>query len=175
MVWYLWPMAHSFLQTQLLFFDIRKIMYIFSHCSLRPRASSSSSQSERSASPLVMNSTQSLDIMPRFAISTEEEGKGDKRTLPGIYLFICNTDIRLNHSVCFVITDGVVSNLRRIRLRSNSTGTRPSFRRGASRRMAHQLETPEKPSTPSGKVPKSASVSGLSLIITPGRKDVNAF
>jgi len=44
-------------------------------CSLRPRASSSSSQSERSTSPLVMNSTQSLDIMPRFAISTEEEGK----------------------------------------------------------------------------------------------------
>ncbi|KAM4552852.1 microtubule-associated serine/threonine-protein kinase 3 isoform 1-T1 [Odontesthes bonariensis] len=104
--------------------------------SLRPRASSSSSQSERSTSPLVMNSTQSLDIMPRFAISTEEE-------------------------------DGMVSNLRRIRLRSNSTGTRPSFRRGASRRIAHQLETPEKPRTPAGKVPKSASVSGLSLIITP--------
>uniref|UniRef100_A0AAQ4P368 non-specific serine/threonine protein kinase n=1 Tax=Gasterosteus aculeatus aculeatus TaxID=481459 RepID=A0AAQ4P368_GASAC len=104
--------------------------------SLRPRASSSSSQSERSASPLVMNSTQSLDIMPRFAISAEEE-------------------------------DGMVSNFRRIRLRSNSTGTRPSFRRGASRRIAHQLETPEKPRSSAGKVPKSASVSGLSLIITP--------
>ncbi|KAJ0059047.1 hypothetical protein NL108_007306, partial [Boleophthalmus pectinirostris] len=106
--------------------------------SLRPRASSSSSQSERSASPLVMNSTQSLDVMPRFAISAEEE-------------------------------DGVVSNLRRIRLRSNSTGTRPSFRRGASRRIAHQLETPEKQKPAVGKVPKSASVSGLSLIITPGQ------
>uniref|UniRef100_A0AAQ5ZA87 non-specific serine/threonine protein kinase n=1 Tax=Amphiprion ocellaris TaxID=80972 RepID=A0AAQ5ZA87_AMPOC len=108
----------------------------FPFCSLRPRASSSSSQSERSASPLVMNSTQSLDIMPRFAIAADEE-------------------------------DGMVSNLRRIRLRSNSTGTRPSFRRGASRRIAHQLETPEKPRSPAGKVPKSASVSGLSLIITP--------
>ncbi|XP_028328235.1 LOW QUALITY PROTEIN: microtubule-associated serine/threonine-protein kinase 3 [Gouania willdenowi] len=104
--------------------------------SLRPRASSSSSQSERSASPLVMNSTQSLDIMPRFAISAEEE-------------------------------DGMVSNFRRIRLRSNSTGTRPAFRRGASRRIQHQLETPEKPRPAAGKVPKSASVSGLSLIITP--------
>uniref|UniRef100_A0A672IL30 non-specific serine/threonine protein kinase n=1 Tax=Salarias fasciatus TaxID=181472 RepID=A0A672IL30_SALFA len=113
--------------------------------SLRPRASSSSSQSERSASPLVMNSTQSLDIMPRFAISAEEEG--EQRTRPA--------------------SDGVVSNLRRIRLRSNSTGTRPAFRRGASRRIAHQLETPEKPRSPAGKVPKSASVSGLSLIITP--------
>ncbi|XP_061588648.1 microtubule-associated serine/threonine-protein kinase 3 isoform X1 [Cololabis saira] len=108
--------------------------------SLRPRASSSS-HSERSASPLVMNSTQSLDTTPRLAISAEEE-------------------------------DGVVSNLRRIRLRSNSTGTRPSFRRGVSRRIAHQLETPEKPRTSPGKVPKSASVSGLSLIITPDDSSV---
>ncbi|XP_061549124.1 microtubule-associated serine/threonine-protein kinase 3 isoform X3 [Phycodurus eques] len=69
--------------------------------SLRPRASSSSSQSEHSASPLVLNSTQSLDMMPRFAISAEED-------------------------------DGLVTNLRRIRLRSNSTGTRPSFRRDDS-------------------------------------------
>uniref|UniRef100_A0A7N8XAF7 non-specific serine/threonine protein kinase n=1 Tax=Mastacembelus armatus TaxID=205130 RepID=A0A7N8XAF7_9TELE len=71
------------------------------------------------------------------------------------------------HTQCFIIIDGMVSNLRRIRLRSNSTGTRPSFRRGASRRIAHQLETPEKPKSPASKVPKSASVSGLSLIITP--------
>uniref|UniRef100_A0AAZ3QA45 non-specific serine/threonine protein kinase n=1 Tax=Oncorhynchus tshawytscha TaxID=74940 RepID=A0AAZ3QA45_ONCTS len=109
--------------------------------SLRPRAASSSSQSERSASPLVMNSTQSLDTMPRFAIAAEEE-------------------------------DGVVSNLRRIRLRSNSTGTRPSYRRGASRRIGHQLDTPEKPKPPAAcKVPKSASISGLSLIITPDTTD----
>ncbi|KAM9428346.1 microtubule-associated serine/threonine-protein kinase 3-like isoform 1-T1 [Salvelinus alpinus] len=109
--------------------------------SLRPRASSSSSQSERSASPLVMNSTQSLDTMPRFAIAAEEE-------------------------------DGVVSNLRRIRLRSNSTGTRPSYRRGASRRIGHQLDTPEKPRPPAAcKLPKSASISGLSLIITPDTTD----
>ncbi|KAL0966654.1 hypothetical protein UPYG_G00297940 [Umbra pygmaea] len=108
---------------------------------LRPRASSSSSPSERSSSLLVMNSTQSLDTMPRFAISAEDE-------------------------------DGVVSNLRRIRLRSNSTGTRPSYRRGASRRIGHQLDTPEKPRPPAGcKLPKSASVSGLSLIITPDTVD----
>uniref|UniRef100_A0A3B3CGQ2 non-specific serine/threonine protein kinase n=1 Tax=Oryzias melastigma TaxID=30732 RepID=A0A3B3CGQ2_ORYME len=67
----------------------------------------------------------------------------------------------------FLIIKEMVSNLSRIRLRSNSTGTRPTFRRGASRRMAQQLESPEKPRTSSGKMPKSASVSGLSLIITP--------
>lgn len=43
--------------------------------SLRPRASSSSSQSERSTSPLVMSSTHSLETMPRFALSTDDEGK----------------------------------------------------------------------------------------------------
>nr|XP_015220791.1 PREDICTED: microtubule-associated serine/threonine-protein kinase 3 [Lepisosteus oculatus] len=63
----------------------------------------------------------------------------------------------------------VVSNLHRIRLRSNSTGTKHSSPRegGVPRRFGHQLETPEKPRVPSGgKVPKSASVSALSLIIT---------
>uniref|UniRef100_A0A671V419 non-specific serine/threonine protein kinase n=1 Tax=Sparus aurata TaxID=8175 RepID=A0A671V419_SPAAU len=40
---------------------------------LRPRASSSSSQSERSTSPLVMSSTHSLETMPRFALSTDDE------------------------------------------------------------------------------------------------------
>lgn len=86
-----------------------------------------------------------------------------------IYLLLirkCKTPV----SACPSLVDGMVSNLRRIRLRSNSTGTRPSFRRGASRRIAHQLETPEKPRSPSNKVPKSASVSGLSLVITPGRR-----
>ncbi|KAL2097629.1 hypothetical protein ACEWY4_006836 [Coilia grayii] len=105
----------------------------------RPRASSSSSPSERSSSPQVMNSTQSLETMPRLALSTEDE-------------------------------EGLVTNLRRIRLRSNSTGTRPSPRRDnrGPRRLGQQLETPEKQRLPPGcKVPKSASASGLSLIVTP--------
>ncbi|KAJ8374742.1 hypothetical protein SKAU_G00053220 [Synaphobranchus kaupii] len=107
--------------------------------SLRPRASSSSSQSERSASPLVMSSTHSLETMPRFAFSTDDEA------------------------------EVVVSNLHRIRLRSNSTGTKHSSPRdpGGLRRYGHQLETPDRQRPPSaGKVPKSASVSALSLIIT---------
>lgn len=95
-------------------------------------------------------------------------GRWEERThassLVSLQLWNTGTD-----SLYIFIVDGMVSNLRRIRLRSNSTGTRPSFRRGASRRIAHQLETPEKPKSPANKVPKSASVSGLSLIITPGR------
>ncbi|XP_029938729.1 microtubule-associated serine/threonine-protein kinase 3 isoform X3 [Salarias fasciatus] len=108
--------------------------------SLRPRASSSSSQSERSTSPLVMSSTHSLETMPRFALSTDDEA------------------------------EVVVSNLRRIRIRSNSTGAKHSSPKdpAAPKRFGNQLETPDRQRLPcGGKVPKSASVSALSLIITP--------
>uniref|UniRef100_A0A672QKU5 non-specific serine/threonine protein kinase n=1 Tax=Sinocyclocheilus grahami TaxID=75366 RepID=A0A672QKU5_SINGR len=111
------------------------------HSISRPRASSSSSQPERGTSPLILNSTQSLEAMPRFAFP-EDEGN----------IFLC-----------------LVSNLQRIRLRSNSTGTRPTNRRDhkGPRRLGLQQETPEKPrSSFTCKVPKSASVSGLSLIVT---------
>ncbi|XP_070966197.1 microtubule-associated serine/threonine-protein kinase 3-like [Oncorhynchus clarkii lewisi] len=103
--------------------------------SLRPRASSSSSQSERSASPLVMSSTHSLETMPRFTFSTDDEA------------------------------EVVVSNLHRIR--SNSTGEKHSSPKdhGASRHFGNQLETPDSPRL-GGKLPKSASVSALSLVIT---------
>uniref|UniRef100_A0A671V2W0 non-specific serine/threonine protein kinase n=1 Tax=Sparus aurata TaxID=8175 RepID=A0A671V2W0_SPAAU len=107
--------------------------------SLRPRASSSSSQSERSTSPLVMSSTHSLETMPRFALSTDDEA------------------------------EVVVSNLRRIRIRSNSTGGKHSSPKepAVPRRFGNQLETPDRQRLPcGGKVPKSASVSALSLIIT---------
>ncbi|KAK1805693.1 hypothetical protein P4O66_001958 [Electrophorus voltai] len=40
---------------------------------LQPRASSSSSQCERCVSPLVASSTHSLEAMPRFALSTDDE------------------------------------------------------------------------------------------------------
>ncbi|XP_034035935.1 microtubule-associated serine/threonine-protein kinase 3 isoform X2 [Thalassophryne amazonica] len=107
--------------------------------SLRPRASSSSSQSERSSSPLVMSSTHSLETMPRFALSTDDEA------------------------------EVVVTNLRRIRIRSNSTGAKHSSPKDSvvPRRFGNQLETPDRQRVPCGaKVPKSASVSALSLIIT---------
>uniref|UniRef100_A0A4W4EHM9 non-specific serine/threonine protein kinase n=1 Tax=Electrophorus electricus TaxID=8005 RepID=A0A4W4EHM9_ELEEL len=107
---------------------------------LQPRASSSSSQCERCVSPLVASSTHSLEAMPRFALSTDDEA------------------------------EVVVSNLRRIRLRSNSTGTKHSSPREHSspRCFGNQLETPDRQRlSPGSKVPKSASISTLSLIITP--------
>lgn len=69
------------------------------------------------------------------------------------------------------VAEVVVSNLRRIRIRSNSTGAKHSSPKEPSgpRRFGNQLETPDKQRLPcGGKVPKSASVSALSLIITTG-------
>uniref|UniRef100_A0A8C2AIK7 non-specific serine/threonine protein kinase n=1 Tax=Cyprinus carpio TaxID=7962 RepID=A0A8C2AIK7_CYPCA len=82
---------------------------------------------------------------------------GDKRT--------CYIQYRKLHYIFFV-----VSNLRRIRLRSNSTGTKHSSPReqGSPQCFGNQLETPDRQRlSPGRKVPKSASVSTLSLIITP--------
>uniref|UniRef100_A0A8C9X150 non-specific serine/threonine protein kinase n=1 Tax=Sander lucioperca TaxID=283035 RepID=A0A8C9X150_SANLU len=115
----------------------------------RRMASSKQSEhsvSERSTSPLVMSSTHSLETMPRFALSTDDEGKS-----------------RLTES------EVVVSNLQRIRIRSNSTGAKHSSPNDlvGPRRFGNQLETPDRQRLPcGGKVPKSASVSALSLIIT---------
>uniref|UniRef100_A0A8C4IMU1 non-specific serine/threonine protein kinase n=1 Tax=Dicentrarchus labrax TaxID=13489 RepID=A0A8C4IMU1_DICLA len=109
---------------------------------LRPRASSSSSQSERSTSPLVMSSTHSLETMPRFALSTDDEGKSRLTVMFLTFL---------------------------IRIRSNSTGAKHSSPKDPAgpRRFGNQLETPDRQRLPcGGKVPKSASVSALSLIIT---------
>uniref|UniRef100_A0A673MVG6 non-specific serine/threonine protein kinase n=1 Tax=Sinocyclocheilus rhinocerous TaxID=307959 RepID=A0A673MVG6_9TELE len=73
-------------------------------------------------------------------------------------------------SYVYTYNNLVVSNLRRIRLRSNSTGTKHSSPReqGSPQCFGNQLETPERQRlSPGRKVPKSASVSTLSLIITP--------
>lgn len=63
--------------------------------------------------------------------------------------------------------------LNRIRLRSNSTGTKNSTPRGLepgrTRRLSTQKDVPDRQrASQGGRVPKSASVSALSLIITSG-------
>lgn len=85
-------------------------------------------------------------------------------SLGGVVFFLCKP---FNSAA-----EVVVSNLRRIRLRSNSTGTKHSSPReqGTPQCFGNQLETPDRQRlSPGRKVPKSASVSTLSLIITPGQ------
>lgn len=89
------------------------------------------------------------------------------------YFAFCKIKVQLIICICslYYLSVGLVSNLQRIRLRSNSTGTRPANRRGHKGpcRLGLQQETTEKSRSPfTCKVPKSASVSGLSLIVTAG-------
>ncbi|XP_039622539.1 microtubule-associated serine/threonine-protein kinase 3 isoform X4 [Polypterus senegalus] len=133
----------------------------------RPRASSSSSQPDRSSSTLVKSSTHSLDTMPRFAFSTEDEGEESKLGEGQRPQFTHGDG---GNEAAALPADIVISSIQRIRLRSNSTGTKHSTPRDpvSGRRFGYQqLDTPEKPKlSPIGRVPKSASVSALSLIIT---------
>ncbi|XP_066430634.1 microtubule-associated serine/threonine-protein kinase 3 isoform X2 [Eleutherodactylus coqui] len=132
---------------------------------LRSWTSSGSSHhswlSERSASPCVLTSTCSLDTMPKFAFSSEDETSDHKSDKPMFTLGASSKP-----SLCDIVS------LSRTRLRSNSTGAKNSTPRtlepGLSRRLRGQRETPEKQqsSTSGSRVPKSASVSALSLIIT---------
>lgn len=122
--------------------------------------------SERSASPCVLTSTCSLDTMPKFAFSSEDETSDHKSDRP----ILTVGEKKMTSSKPSSLCADIVS-LSRTRLRSNSTGAKNSTPRtlepGLSRRLRGQRETPEKQSsTPGSRVPKSASVSALSLIIT---------
>ncbi|XP_031761071.1 microtubule-associated serine/threonine-protein kinase 3 isoform X4 [Xenopus tropicalis] len=137
---------------------------------LRSWTSSGSSHhswlSERSASPNVLTSTCSLDTMPKFAFSSEEESSDHKPERPTFTLGEMKGTPPKPTSLCADIVS-----LSRTRLRSNSTGAKNSTPRpleaGVTRRLRGQRDTPEKHSSSTGsRVPKSASVSALSLIIT---------
>uniref|UniRef100_A0A7M4FDI7 non-specific serine/threonine protein kinase n=1 Tax=Crocodylus porosus TaxID=8502 RepID=A0A7M4FDI7_CROPO len=124
-----------------------------------------SSRHERSHSPATLTSTYSLETMPKFAFSSEDESPcpgPQKRERP---VFLPWSTAPCPGSLADLV------NLNRIRLRSNSTGTKNSSLRGlepgASRRLGSQKDASERQRASLGsRVPKSASVSALSLIIT---------
>ncbi|XP_023372950.1 microtubule-associated serine/threonine-protein kinase 3 isoform X2 [Otolemur garnettii] len=144
---------------------------------------SSVSQSERGPSPSLLN-TISLDTMPKFAFSSEDEAVGPKRpvfVLGEPELPPVTTPVMPKPS----ILSADAAALSHARLRSNSTGARHSTPRpldvGRGRRLGGPRDpAPEKSrassgggggsssssSSSGGRVPKSASVSALSLIIT---------
>ncbi|XP_060000748.1 microtubule-associated serine/threonine-protein kinase 3 isoform X16 [Lagenorhynchus albirostris] len=142
----------------------------FSSCSHR------FSKPERGPSPSFLN-TINLDTMPKFAFSSEDEGVGPAPVGPKRPVFILGepdpppaaTPVLPKPSSLSADTAA----LSHARLRSNSTGARHSTPRaldaGRGRRLGGPRDSaPEKSRTsPSGgRVPKSASVSALSLIIT---------
>uniref|UniRef100_A0A8C9U4D1 non-specific serine/threonine protein kinase n=1 Tax=Serinus canaria TaxID=9135 RepID=A0A8C9U4D1_SERCA len=124
------------------------------------------SRHERSRSPTALPSTLSLDTMPKFAFSSEDESPWDNQG-PAWHGVASPHPQTLPPPLCAA---DLVS-LNRIRLRSNSTGTKNSTPRSlepsGGRRLSTQKDLPDRQRASLGsRVPKSASVSALSLIIT---------
>ncbi|KAL9823996.1 microtubule-associated serine/threonine-protein kinase 3 isoform 2-T2 [Geothlypis trichas] len=132
---------------------------------------SSSSRHERSRSPTALPSTLSLDTMPKFAFSSEDESPcvGSKPERPKFV--VGDSDVGAGGAVKQSALSADLVSLNRIRLRSNSTGTKNSTPRSlepsGGRRLSTQKDVPDRQRAALGsRVPKSASVSALSLIIT---------
>ncbi|XP_075380251.1 microtubule-associated serine/threonine-protein kinase 3 isoform X1 [Mycteria americana] len=130
------------------------------------------SRHERSRSPAALPSTYSLDTMPKFAFSSEDESPCVVSSKPERPKFVLgDPDAGTGGAVKPSALSADLVSLNRIRLRSNSTGTKNSTPRGlepgGSRRLNSQKDVPDRQrASPGGRVPKSASVSALSLIIT---------
>ncbi|XP_024899669.1 microtubule-associated serine/threonine-protein kinase 3 isoform X2 [Pteropus alecto] len=137
---------------------------------------SSSSQPERGPSPSLL-STISLDTMPKFAFSSEDEGAGPAAVGPKRPVFILGEPDPPPAATPVMPKSSTLSadpaTLSHSRLRSNSTGARHSTPRALDASRGRRLGGPRDPapekskaSASGGRVPKSASVSALSLIIT---------
>ncbi|KAM4884210.1 microtubule-associated serine/threonine-protein kinase 3 isoform 4-T4 [Sylvia borin] len=130
------------------------------------------SRHERSRSPTALPSTLSLDTMPKFAFSSEDESPCVASSKPERPKFVVgDSDAGAGGAVKQSALSADLASLNRIRLRSNSTGTKNSTPRSlepsGGRRLSTQKDMPERQRASLGsRVPKSASVSALSLIIT---------
>ncbi|NXL59443.1 MAST3 kinase, partial [Chordeiles acutipennis] len=129
------------------------------------------SRHERSRSPAALPSTYSLDTMPKFAFSSEDESSCVVSSKPERPKFVLGDPDGTGSAVKPAALAADLVSLNRIRLRSNSTGTKNAIPRGlepgGSRRLSNQKDVPDRQRTsPGSRVPKSASVSALSLIIT---------
>ncbi|XP_071433981.1 microtubule-associated serine/threonine-protein kinase 3 isoform X5 [Pithys albifrons albifrons] len=130
------------------------------------------SRHERSHSPTVLPSTLSLDTMPKFAFSSEDESPCVASSKPERPKFVVGEpEVGTGSAVKQSALSADLVSLNRIRLRSNSTGTKNATPRSlepsGGRRLSTQKDMPERQRAALGsRVPKSASVSALSLIIT---------
>ncbi|XP_059726218.1 microtubule-associated serine/threonine-protein kinase 3 isoform X3 [Haemorhous mexicanus] len=129
------------------------------------------SRHERSRSPTALPSTLSLDTMPKFAFSSEDESPCVASKPDRPKFVVGDSDAGTGSAVKQSALSADLVSLNRIRLRSNSTGTKNSTPRSlepsSGRRLSTQKDVPDRQRASLGsRVPKSASVSALSLIIT---------
>ncbi|XP_048353520.1 microtubule-associated serine/threonine-protein kinase 3 isoform X2 [Sphaerodactylus townsendi] len=128
---------------------------------------------ERNRSPAPLSSTCSLEAMPKFAFSSEDESPGRGPASRDRPVFVVGdleaAALRAAAKTLQVSAD--LSSLNCARLRSNSTGTKSSPSPALESESSHRLGTRKDALgkhrvSPAGRVPKSASVSALSLIIS---------
>uniref|UniRef100_A0A672V4A7 non-specific serine/threonine protein kinase n=1 Tax=Strigops habroptila TaxID=2489341 RepID=A0A672V4A7_STRHB len=160
------PLTHLWLSQALLLSPCR--LRSWTSCSSTPYTS----RHERSRSPTALPSTVSLDTMPKFAFSSEDESPCVASSKPERPKFVLgDPDAGTGGVVKPSVLSADLVSLNHIRLRSNSTGTKNPAPRGlepgGSRRLSSQKDVPDRQrASPGSRVPKSASVSALSLIIT---------
>ncbi|XP_054835784.1 microtubule-associated serine/threonine-protein kinase 3 isoform X2 [Eublepharis macularius] len=123
-------------------------------------------QQECSRNPAPLSSTYSLEAMPKFAFSSEDEGPCQSSANRECPMFVVG-----DPAVAMPRTPAELFSLNRVRLRSNSTGTKSStlqdLEPNSGRRLSGRKDAPAKHHVSGGgRVPKSASVSALSLIIS---------
>ncbi|XP_056650860.1 microtubule-associated serine/threonine-protein kinase 3-like [Monodelphis domestica] len=136
-------------------------------------STSFSSQPELNQSPSILSNTYSLDPMPKFALSDDECPRlGPSKPERLIFVMGEQENPMKETAKASSLTVGV-SSLNHVGLRSNSLGvknSKPWSLEGdrMGQRLGSQKETLEKQKSYPGevRVPKSASVSALSLLIT---------
>ncbi|XP_041060485.1 microtubule-associated serine/threonine-protein kinase 3 [Carcharodon carcharias] len=141
--------------------------------SLRPRASSACSHFDRGASPTSCNL--SSDTVPWFAFSTDDESEICTLTQQALRperqeLMDPQLQNEANRPRARTFSDVLTSSINLMRLRSNSVGQRSSTPKGlpptTTVKIEGHLEITEKKRLATGNtVPKSASISALSLLI----------
>ncbi|XP_042299792.1 microtubule-associated serine/threonine-protein kinase 3-like, partial [Sceloporus undulatus] len=128
-------------------------------------------------SPAALSSTCSLEAMPKFAFSSEDESPSRTPTKWERPVFVvgdseaATAPLRTPSKASALAAD--LASLNRVRLRSNSTGAKQSIPRGSEPESGRRMGTPkdslgkqQQRLASGGRVPKSASVSALSLIIS---------
>ncbi|XP_067872044.1 microtubule-associated serine/threonine-protein kinase 3-like [Heterodontus francisci] len=143
--------------------------------SLRPRASSACSHFDRGGSPT--HCIPSSDVVPWFAFSAEDESEVCALTQQALCperqgLIDPQLQNEPNRPRARTFSDVLASSINLMRVRSNSVGHRSSTPKGLHPTTTHKIEghfeSTEKNRKATGNtVPKSSSISALSLIITP--------
>ncbi|XP_060702481.1 microtubule-associated serine/threonine-protein kinase 3 [Hemiscyllium ocellatum] len=138
---------------------------------LRPRASSASSHFDKGVS--ATHCVPSSDTVSWFAFSNEDESEISALTQQALQPEKQGLQTESNRTRAQTFSDVLTNSINRIRIRSNSMGHRSSTPKASypitTHKIKGQLEITEVDRlTAANTVPKSASISALSLTLTPG-------